>query len=73
MNGDLAQAVVDGDVLVTVDQQPWLQGYVSVDALWLSINGGFTLGGGQPVLHGPAVVDADNAADVLEQAQEGIR
>ncbi|MEB2529301.1 substrate-binding domain-containing protein, partial [Kocuria rosea] len=30
MNGDLAQAVVDGDVLFTIDQQPWLQGYLSV-------------------------------------------
>ncbi|WP_458411219.1 substrate-binding domain-containing protein, partial [Kocuria rosea] len=34
MNGDLAQAVVDGDVLFTIDQQPWLQGYLSVDSLW---------------------------------------
>jgi simple sugar transport system substrate-binding protein len=73
MNGDLAQAIVDGDVLFTVDQQPWLQGYLSVDSLWQNHRGAFKIGGGQPVLTGPAVVDSTNAEEVLEYATEGIR
>lgn len=73
MNGELAQAVVDGDVLFTIDQQPWLQGYLSVDSLWQHHRGAFRMGGGQPTLTGPAVVDSSNAEDVLEYADEGIR
>lgn len=73
MNGDLAQAIVDGDVLFTVDQQPWLQGYLSVDSLWQNHRGAFKIGGGQPTLTGPAIVDSSNAEQVLQYAQEGIR
>ena len=59
MNADLAQKIVDGTILFTVDQQPWLQGYGSIDALWQAKRGGFKLGGGQPVLTGPTIVDKD--------------
>ena len=73
LNADLAQAVADGDVLATVDQQPYLQGYIAIESLWLQHNGGFVLGGGQPVYTGPTIVDQDNAADVLTGAKDGIR
>ncbi|MFF2246959.1 substrate-binding domain-containing protein [Arthrobacter sp. NPDC058130] len=73
LNADLAQKIVDGAVLFTVDQQPWLQGYGAVDALWQNKRGGFKLGGGQSVLTGPSIVDKSNAADVLKFAQQGIR
>ncbi len=53
LNADLAQKIVDGAVLFTVDQQPWLQGYGAVDAIWQNKRGGFKIGGGQPVLTGP--------------------
>jgi simple sugar transport system substrate-binding protein len=56
-----------------VDQQPWLQGYMSVDALWQNKRGGFSIGGGQSVLTGPSLVDKTNAADVVAFAQQGIR
>ena len=73
MNAELAQKIVDGSVLFTVDQQPWLQGYESVDALWQAKRGGFELGGGQPVLTGPTIVDKESASAVLKFAQEGVR
>nr|WP_216845538.1 substrate-binding domain-containing protein [Rathayibacter sp. VKM Ac-2857] len=73
MNADLAQAIVDGKVIFTVDQQPYLQGYESVDALWLNHNGGFALGGGGAVATGPTIVTPDTAASVLEGAEKGIR
>jgi simple sugar transport system substrate-binding protein len=73
LNKELAQKIDDGSVLFTVDQQPWLQGYSAVDALWQNKRGGFKIGGGQPVLTGPAIVDKSNAADVLKFAEQGIR
>ncbi|MFP5313117.1 MAG: substrate-binding domain-containing protein, partial [Actinomycetes bacterium] len=33
MNAELGKAITDGTVAFTVDQQPWLQGYGSVDSL----------------------------------------
>jgi simple sugar transport system substrate-binding protein len=73
LNPALAQAINDGKVLFTVDQQPWLQGYMSVDALWQYKRGGFKLGGGQAVLTGPTIVDKSNISDVLKNVQQGIR
>ncbi len=73
LNSELNQAIVDGKVVFTVDQQPWLQGYGAIDAIWQNKRGGFEIGGGQPVLTGPAIVDGSNAADVLKFAAEGIR
>lgn len=73
MNAEMAQKIVDGEILFTVDQQPWLQGYESIDAIWLDSVGGFALGGGQPVPTGPSIVDTDNAKAVLKFAEEGLR
>lgn len=73
LNAELIQSIIDGKVLFTVDQQPWLQGYGSIDALWQNYRGGFKIGGGLPVLTGPAIIDKTNAPAVLKFAQEGIR
>ncbi|MBT2596068.1 substrate-binding domain-containing protein [Arthrobacter sp. ISL-72] len=73
MNGDLAQAIIDGKVAFTVDQQPWLQGYGSIDALWQVKRAGIHVGGGLPVLTGPSIIDKAAAPDVLKFAKEGIR
>ncbi|WAH98578.1 substrate-binding domain-containing protein [Arthrobacter sp. MMS18-M83] len=73
LNPALAQAINDGKVLFTVDQQPYLQGYLAVDGLWQNKRGGFKVGGGQPVLTGPAIVDKSNISDVLKYVQQGIR
>ena len=47
MNKQLVAAVKDGTVHLAVDQQPYLQGYQAVDALWLYKTNGNTIGGGQ--------------------------
>ncbi|MCD4853699.1 substrate-binding domain-containing protein [Arthrobacter sp. AK01] len=73
LNKELAQKIADGGVLFTVDQQPWLQGYGAIDAIWQNKRGGFTIGGGQSVLTGPAIIDKANATDVLKFAEQGIR
>lgn len=73
MNSQLVQEIIAGKVLFTVDQQPWLQGYMAVDALWQNYRGGFTIGGGQATLTGPAIIDKAAAEKITTFAQEGVR
>lgn len=57
-----------------VDQQPYLQGYLAVDSLWLyKTNGNLSGGGVAPVLTGPAFVTKENVAAVAEFAAKGTR
>ncbi|AWB84092.1 substrate-binding domain-containing protein [Corynebacterium liangguodongii] len=72
-NAELVGAIADGRIKWAVDQQPYLQGYLAVDALWLDKRNGATLGGGQPVLTGPSFVDASNVDKVAEAAKAGMR
>ncbi|MFC5213459.1 substrate-binding domain-containing protein [Streptomyces coerulescens] len=74
LNKDLVKAVQDGDVQFAVDQQPYLQGYLAVDSIWLYRTNGNTLGGSEaPVLTGPAFVTKANVASVAEFAANGTR
>jgi len=74
LNKDLIAAVQSGDVQFAVDQQPYLQGYLSVDSLWLyKNNGNFSGGGEQPVLTGPAFVTKDNVEKIAKFAEKGTR
>jgi simple sugar transport system substrate-binding protein len=74
LNKELVRAVEDGDVQFAVDQQPYLQGYLSIDGLWLyKTNGNFSGGGAEPVLTGPAFVDKDNVDAIATFAKKGTR
>ncbi|WP_405534502.1 substrate-binding domain-containing protein [Streptomyces sp. NBC_00075] len=74
LNKDLVKAVQDGTVQFAVDQQPYLQGYLAVDALWLyKTNGNFSGGGTAPVLTGPAFITKENADSVAAFAAKGTR
>ena len=73
LNADAAKAIKDGQLLFAVDQQPYLQGYQSVDNLWLYLTNRNVLGGGLPVLTGPAFVDADNIDVILPFAAANTR
>ncbi len=46
LDEELIAAVERGDVRFAVDQQPYLQGYLAVDALWLYRTNGNVSGGG---------------------------
>ncbi|MER7182249.1 sugar ABC transporter substrate-binding protein [Streptomyces hyaluromycini] len=74
LNKDLTGAISKGTIEFAVDQQPYLQGYLAIDSLWLYKNNGNYMGGGeQPVLTGPAFVDKSNVAKVAEFAAKGTR
>lgn len=72
-NAALVEAIQKGDVQWAVDQQPYLQGYLAVDSLWLYLSNGNVIGGGQPTLTGPAFIDKSNIDAVAEYAKGGTR
>ncbi|MER6160070.1 sugar ABC transporter substrate-binding protein [Streptomyces sp. NPDC001868] len=74
LNKELTAAIKAGDIEFAVDQQPYLQGYLSVDSLWLYKNNGNYSGGGEaPVLTGPAFVDKSNVDAIAKFAAKGTR
>ena len=72
-NAELVTAIKNGDVGWAIDQQPFLQGYLAIDALWLYLNNRNIIGGGTPVLTGPAFIDASNVDSIAEFAARGTR
>ena len=65
--------IKSGAVQWAVDQQPYVQGYESVDSLWLYLTNGDLLGGGQTVLTGPSFIDSTNVEQVATYAERGTR
>jgi len=72
-NAALVDAIKAGQVQWAVDQQPFLQGYLAVDSLWLFKNNKNLIGGGQPTLTGPSFIDQGNIDAVAELAKAGTR
>ena len=56
-----------------VDQQPYLQGYLAVDELWLRKTNGNVIGGGRPVLTGPAIVTEKDVPALEKYTARGTR
>ncbi|MBC7273341.1 MAG: sugar ABC transporter substrate-binding protein [Streptomyces sp.] len=74
LNKQLTKAIQDDSIQFAVDQQPYLQGYLAVDGLWLyQNNGNYSGGGEQPVLTGPAFVDKSNVDTIADYAAKGTR
>ena len=72
-NDDLLPLLQNGEVAFTIDQQPFLQGYLSIDSLWLYIKNHSVIGAQQSVPTGPVVVDQTNIGDILPFVKEGLR
>jgi simple sugar transport system substrate-binding protein len=72
-NAALVEAIKTGKVQWAVDQQPFLQGYLAIDSLWLFKNNKNLIGGGQPTLTGPSFIDQGNIDAVAELAKAGTR
>ena len=73
LNADAAKDIQSKTIDFAVDQQPYLQGYLAVDSLWLYLTNGNDIGGGKAVLTGPSIVDSSNIAAILTYAQAGTR
>ena len=73
LSTDLLKDIAGGTVAFTIDQQQYLQGYVSVLALYLNATNKNTLGGGLPINTGPGFVTKDNADAVAKLVAAGTR
>ena len=72
-NAAVVDAIKNGTVEWAVDQQPFLQGYLAVDSLWLYLTNRNVIGGGLPTLTGPSFVDESNIDSVADLAEAGTR
>ena len=73
LSPDVAQAIQDGKVEFSIDQQPYVQGYMAVTMLWMNITNGNDIGGGKPILTGPSIVDKTNIAQILPYTKNNRR
>jgi simple sugar transport system substrate-binding protein len=72
-NAGVVEAIKNGMIEWAIDQQPFLQGYLAVDSLWLYFTNKNVIGGGQPTLTGPSFVDETNINSVADLAEAGTR
>jgi simple sugar transport system substrate-binding protein len=73
LNAEVIAGIQDGSIAFAVDQQQYEQGYLPVVMLKLYAENLNTVGGGQPVLTGPGIVDGDNVDEIADLASAGTR
>src|SRR5690349_21495070 len=73
LNQEAAQDIKDGKILFSIDQQPYVQGYMAVTSLYLYLKNGNDIGGGKPVLTGPSFVDSTNIDRILPFTKNNTR
>ncbi|MCX4392740.1 sugar ABC transporter substrate-binding protein [Streptomyces sp. NBC_00053] len=73
LNAEVVERLKAREVGFAVDQQPYLQGYLAVDELWLNRTNGNVVGGGKPVLTGPAIVTAKDVPQLEKYTARGTR
>ncbi|WP_369212960.1 sugar ABC transporter substrate-binding protein [Streptomyces flavofungini] len=73
LNAEVVKRLKAKEVGFAVDQQPYLQGYVAVDELWLYKTNANVLGGGKPVLTGPAIVTGKDVPKLEKYTARGTR
>ncbi|SMX30583.1 Autoinducer 2-binding protein LsrB precursor [Pelagimonas phthalicica] len=71
LSANFLQSVADGDAAFAIDQQQYLQGYLSVNFMALHAKFGLMPGGNVP--SGPNLITADKAGQVVELSAKGIR
>src|SRR3954454_11902842 len=73
LNQDVIKDIQGGKVAFAVDQQQYEQGYLPIVRLQLYAKNLNTVGGGQPVLTGPGIVNSDNVDEIADLASAGTR
>lgn len=73
LNTDVAKRIQAGEIEAAIDQQPYLQGYLAVTALYLNVKNGNDIGGGKATLTGPSFVDKDNIDKILPFVENNTR
>ncbi len=70
---DVTSLIESGDIAFTIDQQQYLQGYLTIVTLYLNQVNANTVGGGFPVLTGPGFVDGSNIEQIKALVAAGTR
>jgi simple sugar transport system substrate-binding protein len=73
INQQAAEDIQKGLVEFSIDQQPYVQGFMAVTALYLYIKNGNDMGGGGPVLTGPSFIDKNNIDKILPFVKNNTR
>jgi simple sugar transport system substrate-binding protein len=73
LSADVIKLIRDDKMLFAVDQQPFVQGYLGVTALYLRGINGNDIGGGLPIYSGPTLITKQDAAEILPYAEGGTR
>jgi len=73
LSTNVLHEILNGSIAFAIDQQPYVQGFVAITALYLRAINGNEVGGGQPIYSGPALVTANNAEAILRYAEQGTR
>jgi simple sugar transport system substrate-binding protein len=73
LNQEAATDIQSGKIDFSIDQQPYVQGYMAVTSLYLYIKNGNDIGGGKPVLTGPSFVDKTNIDKILPFTKNNTR
>lgn len=72
LSPEVLEAVRDGEMLFAIDQQQFLQGYLPIVFLTL-YQENLNTPGSDIIMTGPGFVTADNAAQVIDLAEQGTR
>lgn len=70
-SAEIFQMVKDGYLLQAIDQQPYLQGYETIN--WLFLNSQYKLAPGGDIFTGPGVIDASNVEAIEALVKAGYR
>ncbi|MEU8482456.1 sugar ABC transporter substrate-binding protein [Streptomyces sp. NPDC048641] len=73
LNAAVVKSLKAKDVGFAVDQQPYLQGYLAVDELWLYKTNANVIGGGKSVLTGPTIVTEKDVPKLEKYTARGTR
>jgi simple sugar transport system substrate-binding protein len=73
LNAEVVKQLKAGEIGFAVDQQPYLQGYLAIDELWLNKTNGNVIGGGKPILTGPALVNEKDVPALEKLTADGTR
>jgi len=72
MSASVLERISNGTQAMAIDQQPYLQGFLATSMLFANLKFGTEIAT-QPVLTGPAIVDASNVATAIEGVKLGAR
>jgi simple sugar transport system substrate-binding protein len=73
LNEQAATEIKNGNIVFSIDQQPYVQGYMAVTSLYLNLKNGNDIGGGKAVLTGPSFVDSENIDKIIPFTKNNTR